>query len=104
MDREQILSFRRPDVPASEAAMPHTDDCDAQMVAVRIRLGTARWTSATNQLPGSGAILALDRAIDDPVEIVVAGQTIGFGRLVVSHNKLAIEVCQVRRKGRKQAA
>lgn len=66
--------------------------------SVRVVLGKA--TMARSDVPSSGgrAMMVLDRATDDPVEIVVDGRVIALGRLVVARdNKLAVEVCQVRR-------
>jgi hypothetical protein len=73
-------------------------------VPVQIRLGAARLELSNSDVPGPGTIVVLDRGVDEPVEIVVDGQIVGHGRLVVAQNKLAIEICRMENKSRKQPA
>ena len=71
---------------------------------VQIRLGTARWSAAEHGVPSSGSIVVLNRMADEPVEIVVGGEVIGLGKLVVAHNKLAVEICRVCRRPTQRSA
>jgi hypothetical protein len=90
------------------AAQPfawHDLGSEQPLAAVRIRLG--KWLTARSDVHSlsAGAIVVLDRTMDDPVEIVVDGKVIALGRLVVAQdNKLAVEICQVRRRVRAAAA
>ncbi len=65
---------------------------------VQIRLGASRLRPGEANPPAAGSIVVLDRSVNEPVEIVVAGEVVGWGQLVVAQNKLAIQVCQVKRR------
>jgi flagellar motor switch/type III secretory pathway protein FliN len=100
--QRDVLPFARPRGPQPFTWQDLREEQPA--VPVHIRLGKTRLPAGDANPPAAGAILVLDRSIDEPVEIVVAGQVVGLGRLVVAHNKLAIQVCQVIRGGRARSA
>jgi hypothetical protein len=75
------------------------------LLSVRIRLGKTLLSRGDAYPLTCGSIVTLDRAADEPVEIVVEGRVVALGRIVVApNNKLAVEVCQLRRTSRAGAA
>jgi hypothetical protein len=109
-DHRDILSFHRlnDDSPPSErnrselSAVPCRQpfawqdlNAPASSHAVRIELGRTTLVGSAGDLAFAGALVKLDSHGDDTVDIVVAGQVIAYGRLVVVQGKLAVEICQV---------
>jgi flagellar motor switch/type III secretory pathway protein FliN len=64
-------------------------------LSVTIQLGKARVPAREELRRLSGKILPLDQNVQSSVEIVVGGQVIGYGDLVVVQGKLAIAIKHV---------
>ena len=61
---------------------PHLDSILKIPVAVQVFLGSASMPIADLMKLGRGAVVALDHAISDPVDVVVNGRIIARGELV----------------------
>ncbi|MCX8255531.1 Flagellar motor switch protein FliN [Beijerinckiaceae bacterium RH AL1] len=74
----------KPAAPAESGAPkgPHLDSILQIPVAVQVFLGSASMPIADLMKLGRGAIVALDHAISDPVDVVVNGRIIARGELV----------------------
>lgn len=73
-------------------------------LSVRVRLGRVKLPYATVCQSATGTVMTLDRALDEPVDIVVDGQLVAWGRLVVVDNKMAVEVTRLMGNGARRAA
>ncbi len=72
--------------------------------AVQVRLGKARVPQGEPESLRLGRIVTLDRAADDPVEILVDAQLVGYGRIVTLQGKLAIEILQMADQRQRRSA
>ena len=61
---------------------PHLDSILKIPVAVQVFLGSASMPISDLMKLGRGAVVALDHAISDPVDVVVNGRVIARGELV----------------------
>ena len=66
---------------------------------VEIRLGGTRLAIGELLQLTPGAVVALERRADDPVEIVAAGQVIARGEMVVVDNGLGVRITELCRPG-----
>lgn len=62
---------------------------------VRIYLGRTHVASSVTELARPGTIVTLDCRADEPAEIVVDGQVVAYGRVVIVHGKMAVEVSRL---------
>ena len=78
----------------SDAAL---NDVDIDVVAV---LGTAELKISQVLQLGRGAVLELDRMINEPVEICAERQLVARGEVVIVEDRLAIQLTEVVRSSR----
>src|SRR5437016_4153584 len=64
-------------------------------LTVTIELGRARMTLADVMKLGEGSVLVLDRAADEPVDIVVNDRIVARGEVVVIDEKFAVRVTEI---------
>ncbi|MBO0734049.1 MAG: flagellar motor switch protein FliN [Methylocapsa sp.] len=67
----------------SDPRNPNLDSVLRIPVTVQVVLGTATMPVSSLLKLGRGAVIALDRRIGEPVDVVVNGRTIAKGELVV---------------------
>lgn len=67
--------------------------------SVKVRLGaslgSATLTVAELSALKDGAVLKLDRAVDEPVDIVLEGQVIARGRLVAVDDSFGVSITEI---------
>jgi flagellar motor switch protein FliN len=74
---------------APEASPP------ARRLRVRIELGRTRITRAEADALRQGGLLTLDRATNDPVDLVVDGRVVARGELLNMNNSLGIRISEL---------
>ncbi|MGD8239138.1 MAG: flagellar motor switch protein FliN [Armatimonadota bacterium] len=62
---------------------------------VEIRLGGAQMAIGELLALGPGAVVALERRADDPVEVVAGGRVIARGEMVVVDDRLGVRVTEL---------
>ena len=77
---EQILSTQDP-VPVE--------------APVSIELGSAPLDSDSMKQLAAGSLVTLDRQVNDPVDVVVAGRLIARGELIVIEDELAVRIVEL---------
>ncbi|MBX5474638.1 MAG: FliM/FliN family flagellar motor switch protein [Thermoleophilia bacterium] len=90
---------------ASAGAGRAVGDAALRDVEVRLwaELGRARLPLAQAISMPSGAVVRLDRAVDDPIELFVNGQLYAYGRLMVIDDEWAVRIEQLARGPRREA-
>ncbi|MCJ7545113.1 MAG: FliM/FliN family flagellar motor switch protein [Phycisphaerae bacterium] len=66
-----------------------------QTVNVRLELGRRLIPSAGAHDLSAGGMVALDRNVDDPVDVYVAGRLYARGQAVVVDGKLAVRIEEI---------
>ena len=77
---EQILSTQDP-VPVE--------------APVSIELGSAPLDGDSMKQLAAGSLVTLDRQVNDPVDVVVAGRLIARGELIVIEDELAVRIVEL---------
>ncbi len=67
----------------------------AVQVPVTVRVGRGRLALRTLLEMAPGTVIELDCNLDDPVELVVGGQTVAQGELVAIGDKLGVRIIQI---------
>jgi hypothetical protein len=99
---EPMVPLRVRDSPSIVAPAPFTwQDLPLRdaLVSIRVRLGSAHSSSRHPQRPTVGQVVALDRAIDAPVEVVAGDDVIAYGRIVVMRDQIAVQITERCRAG-----
>ena len=71
------------------------EDIEIELTAV---LGTAEVIVNNLLKVGRGAVIELDKTVDEPIEIQANGKEIATGEVIVTHDKLAINLASVLKK------
>jgi flagellar motor switch protein FliN/FliY len=79
--------------PAS--IVPNLDMLKHVEVTLEVKVGTATLTVAELFALKAGSVLALDRDVDQPVDILLNGKTVAAGFLAVSGDKLGVRITQI---------
>lgn len=64
-------------------------------VGLSVQVGQAQASLAQLMALQSGAVFTLDRAVDAPLDLVVNGQVVGRGELVVVGDQFGVRVTEV---------
>lgn len=64
-------------------------------VNIEVKIGTAKISVGELFALRQGAILELDKLIDEPVDILLKGKLIGAGSLVCVNERFGIEVVEI---------
>ncbi|MGD9498210.1 MAG: FliM/FliN family flagellar motor C-terminal domain-containing protein [Armatimonadota bacterium] len=62
---------------------------------VQVRIGSATMTVGELLELRAGAVVTLDRALDDPVEVQVGGRTVAWGELVAIDEEMGVRITQI---------
>jgi len=87
--------------PAGETAAP-TADLDrltAVAVELSVEIGRTRMTLGEALALGPGSVVTLDRAADQPVDLLVNGQRIARGEVVVVDEEFGLRGTEISRTG-----
>lgn len=90
---------------AEQANSPHLEQIMRIPVVVQVFLGSTSMPIADLMKLGRGAVVALDHAISDPVDVVVNGRIIARGELVAlddDPSKIGVKLTEI--VGRPDAA
>jgi len=87
--------------PTAEAAAPAADLDRLTAVAVElsVEIGRTRMTLGEALALGPGSVVTLDRAADQPVDLLVNGQPIARGEVVVVDEEFGLRVTEISRTG-----
>lgn len=80
-------------ISAKQSSSQTTAD-DREILEVTIEFGRTRFDETSNELT-SGALLRLDQLTDEPLDVVVAGQPIARGELIVIDGKLGVRIVEI---------
>ena len=72
-----------------------TQDSVAVEAPVSIELGSAPLNSDSMKQLATGSLVTLDRQVNDPVDVVVAGRLIARGELIVIEDELAVRIVEL---------
>lgn len=64
-------------------------------VTLDVRVGNATLSVADLFNLKSGNVIALDRDVDEPIELLLGGKLIAVGHLAVSDNQLGIRITEI---------
>jgi len=64
-------------------------------VALEVKVGEATLTVAELFALKAGSVLTLDRAVDEPVDILLNGKTVASGHLAVSGDNLGVRITAI---------
>lgn len=64
-------------------------------VSVLVQLGAARMTVADLLALKPGEVVALDKGVDEPVELVLDGQVLATGKIVVAGDNFGIQITSI---------
>jgi len=62
---------------------------------VQIRIGSASMTVGELMQLGAGAVIALDRRVDEPVEIVIGERVVARGELVSVEDEMGVRITEI---------
>lgn len=62
---------------------------------VQIRIGAAQVTVGELMQISAGAVIALDRGVDEPVEIVIGDRVVARGELVSVEDEMGVRVTEI---------
>ena len=62
---------------------------------VSIELGSAPLDGDSMKQLAAGSLVTLDRQVNDPVDVVVAGRLIARGELIVIEDELAVRIVEL---------
>lgn len=94
--RPELLA-RAPEKEPEKASQPGVSDALAHVpVEIAVELGRARITMNELAELRPGAIVTLDRFIDDLLPVMVQGVVKGYGRAMVARSAMAVEIAPVR--------
>ena len=72
-----------------------TQDSVPGEAPVSIELGSAPLNSDSMKQLATGSLVTLDRQVNDPVDVVVAGRLIARGELIVIEDELAVRIVEL---------
>jgi flagellar motor switch protein FliN/FliY len=75
--------------------VPNLDMLKHVEVTLEVKVGTATLTVAELFALQAGSVLALDRDVDEPVEVLLNGKTVAAGYLAVSGDKLGVRITEI---------
>ena len=97
--RPETLIAPAPRVEAVPAAPRVIQEAlGAVPVEVAVELGRARMTMSQFAALRPGAVITLDRFVDDPLPVEVQGVVKAFGRAMVARNAMAVEIAAARKE------
>lgn len=110
-------AHRPPTTSAAHQTTPLTQRADAptpftwqdlnlssEKVAVEVRLGSRRVSMRELESLKSGRVVRLDTSLNEPVEIRMDDEVIGYGQMVIVQGQLGIEITELRQAPRRRTA
>jgi flagellar motor switch protein FliN/FliY len=79
------------------ALLQGTHPLHALKVQLQVRVGCATMTVGELMAARENQVLALDRAVDQPVDLVLEGQTVARGQLVAVEDAFAVRITELPR-------
>jgi flagellar motor switch protein FliN/FliY len=62
---------------------------------VRIRIGSASMTVGELTRLGAGSVIALDRRVDEPVEVLIGDRVVARGELVSIDDEMGVRITEI---------
>ncbi len=82
---------------APDAPLADLDRLTAVAVELTVEIGRTRMTLGEALALGPGSVVTLDRAADQPVDLLVNGQRIARGEVVVVDEEFGLRVTEIAR-------
>jgi flagellar motor switch protein FliN/FliY len=83
--------------PPGAVLLQGTHPLHALKVQLQVRVGCATMTVGELMAARENEVLALDRAVDQPVDLVLEGQTVARGLLVAVEDAFAVRITELPR-------
>ena len=80
---------------AADAPLADLDRLTAVAVELTVEIGRTRMTLGEALALGPGSVVTLDRAADQPVDLLVNGQRIARGEVVVVDEEFGIRITEI---------
>lgn len=87
---------------APDKEQSHATEVEALLdvdVEIRAVLGTSMMPISQILKLGRGAVVELDRGVDDPIELIANGQVVAKAEIIVVEDRLGITVTEVLKGG-----
>ena len=90
---QQLSSAQTPE--AIRTGETNLESADGIPVEIQIRLGRVVMPLGELQELRAGAVVTLDRSLDDPVEILAGNKLVARGEIVAVEDQLGVRILQV---------
>ncbi|MGI4848743.1 MAG: FliM/FliN family flagellar motor switch protein [Janthinobacterium lividum] len=88
-------STARPDGASQAKLLQDCHPLHHVQASLQVCVGTAQVSIGTLLGASAGDVLALDRAIDEPVDLLIDGQVVARGQLVALDDRFAVRITEV---------
>lgn len=89
-----LPAVRTPQETSAKQTSSQTTADNREILEVTIEFGRTRFDEISNEL-APGALLRLDQLADEPLDVVVSGQPVARGELIVVDGKLGVRIVEV---------